>query len=187
MQKETLADQRDQKHVALTPQERAERTILATPLSAGAFAQFGQVLDASGAPDRLINRGRCGLYADRAQLDFRDNLPSVSLLLAEPRDLPYQLNMVERCQSGTQTYIPMNSDPFLVMVAPDAGDRPGRPVAFVSNGKQAVNYTPGTWRSVLTPLVGPDLFARIEPRAETGNSDEYWFEKPYYVTCARVA
>ena len=45
-------------------------TILTEPLTTAAFAAFGDVLDASGAPDKIINQGLCGRYHDRARLDF---------------------------------------------------------------------------------------------------------------------
>ena len=45
------------------------------PLTAEAFAPFGDVLDCAGAPDRLINRGLCGRYHDRARLDAFDLVP----------------------------------------------------------------------------------------------------------------
>ena len=44
--------------------------IKAEPLSAAAFAPFGDVLDATGAPDKIINQGLCGRFHDRARLDF---------------------------------------------------------------------------------------------------------------------
>ncbi len=46
------------------------QTISAQPLIASSFAPFGDVLDCSGAPDKLINAGLCGRYHDRATLDF---------------------------------------------------------------------------------------------------------------------
>ena len=45
-------------------------TIVAEPLSAGAFAPFGDVLETSGDPDKIINQGLCGRYHDRASMDF---------------------------------------------------------------------------------------------------------------------
>jgi len=44
--------------------------VLTEPLSPSAFAPFGDVLDTSGDPDRIINAGLCGRWHDRARLDF---------------------------------------------------------------------------------------------------------------------
>ena len=42
------------------------------PLSDAAFAAFGDVLETSGAPDRIINQGLCGRWHDRARIDVSD-------------------------------------------------------------------------------------------------------------------
>ena len=44
--------------------------ISAKPLTADAFAPYGDVLDVDGDPDKIINQGKCGRYHDRADLDF---------------------------------------------------------------------------------------------------------------------
>ncbi|MEO0944383.1 MAG: ureidoglycolate lyase, partial [Pseudomonadota bacterium] len=36
------------------------------PLTAAAFAPFGDVLECAGAPDKVINQGLCGRFHDRA-------------------------------------------------------------------------------------------------------------------------
>ena len=48
--------------------------IVAAPLTAAAFAPFGQVLETAGPPDRIINRGLCGRWHDLARLDFEIGL-----------------------------------------------------------------------------------------------------------------
>ncbi|HEX9858036.1 MAG TPA: ureidoglycolate lyase, partial [Paracoccaceae bacterium] len=79
------------------------QTIATEPLTAAAFAAFGDVLEASGAPDRMINQGLCGRYHDRARLDFGpDGRACISIFDAEPRALPYRLDMVERHPEGSQ-------------------------------------------------------------------------------------
>ncbi|MDE3027710.1 MAG: ureidoglycolate lyase, partial [Paracoccaceae bacterium] len=91
-------------------------TIRTEPLTAAAFAPFGDVLDTSGLPDRLINQGLCGRYHDRALLDFGpDGRAGISLFNAEPRALPYRLEMVERHPEGSQAFLPMTEHPFLVI------------------------------------------------------------------------
>ena len=60
------------------------QVILIEPLSAEAFAPFGDVIEAEGAADKIINQGLCGRYHDRAQLDFADGRAGLSLFKAEP-------------------------------------------------------------------------------------------------------
>ncbi|MEQ8402541.1 MAG: ureidoglycolate lyase [Roseitalea porphyridii] len=156
-------------------------TIAIEPLTAEAFAPFGDVLAAEGAPDRLINQGLCGRYHDRARLDFVDGRAGISLFHAEPRTLPLSLAMVERHPLGSQAFIPMTQNPFLVVVAPDEQGMPGRPLAFRTAPGQGVNYRRGTWHGVLTPLSEPGLFAVIDRIGEGANLEEHWFETPYRV------
>lgn len=151
------------------------------PMDAALFAPFGDVLDTAGEPDRIINQGLCGRYHDRARLDFGDGRAGVSLFKAEPRTLPLTLEMVERHPDGSQCFVPMSLDPFLVIVAPDDGGRPGTPQAFETAPRQAVNLHRGTWHGVLTPLYAPGLFAVIDRIGEGANLEEHWFETPYTV------
>ncbi len=158
------------------------RTITVQPLEAAAFAPFGDVLDCAGAPDKMINQGLCGRYHDRARLDFGDGRAGISLFKAELRALPYTFDMVERHPDGSQAFLPMSMDPFLVVVAPDAGGIPGTPRAFLTAPGQGVNYHRGTWHGVLTPLSGPGLFAVVDRIGTGSNLEEHWFETPWTVT-----
>lgn len=148
------------------------------PLTAEAFAPYGDVLEARGAPDKLINQGLCGRFHDRARLDFSDGRAGISLFKAEPRALPMRLDMVERHPDSSQAFLPMSQEPFLVVVAPDEGGRPGRPIAFVTEPGQGVNYHRGVWHGVLAPLSAPGLFAVVDRIGEGPNLEEYWFETP---------
>lgn len=151
------------------------------PLTAEAFAPFGDVLDTSGAPDRIINQGLCGRFHDRAALDFADGRAGISLFRAEPRQLPLTLDMVERHPEGSQAFLPMSEAPFLVVVAPDEGGTPGRPRAFLTQAGQGVNYHRGVWHGVLCPLSAPGLFAVVDRIGAGPNLEEHWFTEPYLI------
>lgn len=156
--------------------------IATQPLTAEAFAPFGDVLDATGAPDKVINQGKCGRYHDRARLDFgADGRAGVSIFNAEPRALPYTLDLVERHPDGSQCFVPMSHQPFLVIVAPDSDGVPDTPLAFVTEPGQAINFLPNIWHGVLTPLHAPGLFAVIDRIGATPNLEEYWFKSPFIV------
>ena len=157
------------------------RTIAIMPMMAQAFAPFGDVIDTAGEPDRIINQGLCGRYHDRARLDFGDGRAGVNLFRAEPRALPLTLEMVERHPAGSQCFVPMSMDAFLVVVAPDKDGTPGTPLAFRTEPGQAVNFHRGTWHGVLTPLAAPGLFAVIDRIGAGDNLEEHWFEDPYRV------
>ncbi|KUF10929.1 ureidoglycolate lyase [Pseudoponticoccus marisrubri] len=152
------------------------------PLSEAGFAPFGEVLEAAGDPDKIINQGMCGRFHDRATLDFtQGGRVGISLFRAELRALPYRLEMMERHPLGSQAFLPMSMDGFLVIVAPDAGGRPGQPRAFRSAPGQGINFHRNTWHGVLTPLSGEGLFAVIDRIGEGDNLQEHWFEDPYII------
>lgn len=157
------------------------KTIHAHPLTAEAFAPFGEVLEVSGTPDRLINAGKCGRFHDRAQLDFADARAGISIFKSESFSLPYRLELVERHPEGSQAFICMSNDPFLVVVAPDEDGTPGHPLAFITNGAQGVNIHRNVWHGVLTPLSGPGLFAVVDRIGTTRNLEEYPFPSPFTV------
>ena len=151
------------------------------PLTPAAFTPFGDVLACDGDPDRIINQGMCGRWHDRARLDAGDGRLGLSLFLAAPRTLPYALDMMERHPDGSQAFVPMTDAPFLITVAPDAGGAPGQPVAFLTDGAQAINFHRGTWHGVLTPLAAPGRFAVIDRIGPGANLQEHWFPSPIIV------
>lgn len=157
------------------------QTIQIQPLTDAAFAPFGDVLEVAGDPDRIINQGLCGRWHDRARLDFTDGRAGISLFRSETRALPYRLEMVERHPLGSQAFIPMSHDPFLVIVAPDQGGAPGRPLAFRTAPGQGINIARNMWHGVLTPLHAPGLFAVIDRIGDGVNLEEHWFDSPYDV------
>ncbi|MDF3415399.1 ureidoglycolate lyase [Sulfitobacter sp. M57] len=158
------------------------REIKVEPLSAAAFAPFGDVLDASGAPDKIINAGLCGRHHDRATLDFGpEGRAGISIFNAEARSLPYELTLLERHPEGSQAFLPMTEHPFLVIVAPDEGGSPGAPRAFVTAPHQGINFHRGVWHGVLTPLAAPGLFAVVDRIGNTANLEEVSLAPSYVV------
>ena len=158
-------------------------TVIKTqPLTADAFAPFGDVLEATGKPDKIINNGFCGRYHDRAQLDFgAGGRAGISVFKAEPRALPYKLQLLERHPDGAQAFIPMSLDDYLVTVAEDDNGTPTNIRAFIAGAGQGINYHRNTWHGVLTPLAAPGLFTVVDRIGETPNLEEHLLKTPYMV------
>jgi len=152
------------------------RVIQTQPLTAAAFAPFGDVLEIDGAPDKLINAGLCGRHHDRAKLDFADGRAGLSLFDATPRALPYMLDLMERHPDGSQAFVPMHGNEWLVTVASDDGGVPGTPRAFLVAPGQAVNIHRNVWHGVLTPLHAPGLFAVFDRIGDGANLEEHQIE-----------
>lgn len=156
-----------------------DRTIRPEPLTAAAFAPWGEVLDTQGEPDRIINEGRCGRWHDRARLDA-DRL-GLSLFRSQSVALPYAFSLVERHPRGSQAFLPLSEHPFLVIVAPDEGGVPGRPRAFLTAPGQGINLARSAWHGVLTPLADPGLFAVVDRCGEGPNLEEYRYDADWIV------
>ncbi|MDD9706671.1 ureidoglycolate lyase [Seohaeicola sp. SP36] len=160
-----------------------QTTITARPLTAQDFAPYGDVLEAEGQADKMINQGFCGRWHDRAQLDFGlEGRAGISVFKAEPRSLPYTLDLLERHPDGSQAFIPMSMTDWLVIVAEDDAGQPGRITAFIAAPGQGVNLHRGTWHGVLTPLHAPGLFAVIDRIGATPNLQEFPLEVPRIIT-----
>jgi ureidoglycolate lyase len=156
-------------------------TVYIQPLTSEAFAPFGDLLDISGQPDKIINQGFCERYHDRAGIDFSNGQAGISLFNAKPRTPPYKLDMMERHPLGSQAFIPMAYAPFLIIVAKDKDNSPSQPIAFLSEPGQAINFHRNIWHGVLTPLQGSGLFAVIDRIGPEANLEEVFFETPYLV------
>jgi ureidoglycolate lyase len=56
------------------------RNITTELLTTEAFASFGDILEATGIPDRVINQGRCLRYHDRAKFEYVNGRAGISVL-----------------------------------------------------------------------------------------------------------
>lgn len=152
------------------------------PLTREAFAPFGDVLECAGECDLLINAGRCGRWHDRAQLDFdEEGRAGISMFRSEPVELPLEVGLLERHPKGSQAFIPMTQNPFLVIVAPDQGGTPGPVRAFLTTPGQGINLLRGAWHGVLTPLAAPGLFAVVDRIGPGVNLEEHHLSEPVTV------
>lgn len=153
-------------------------TLRPEPLTAAGFAAFGDVIESSVAY-QLINRGTTRHFDDLAQIDVASGggRPQVSIYRVVPYELPLAIRMLERHPLGSQLLMPLHDEPFLIVVAP-RGERidPGSVKAFVTNGRQGVNYRPGTWHHPVIALRDPSEFLVVDREGPGRNCDEHVFE-----------
>ena len=159
------------------------RTIVAEPLTPEAFAPWGDVLEAGVGASFPINGGMCDRFHDLARMEFTGPgaRAGISIGRARPYALPLEVTLVERHPLGSQAFVPMAADPFLVVVAPDEDGRPGRPRAFLTRPGQGVNYLRGAWHGVLTPLGRTAAFLIVDRLGEGSNLEEHHYPSPWTV------
>ena len=148
------------------------------PLTREAFAPFGDVID---IPDRA---GRS--YYEDALGNLRPAArPSLSVSLkAETADRPLRAEMLERHEFSSQTFVPIDVQRWLIVVAPHAasgGPDLGGVRAFVATGKQGVTYKPNTWHHGLTVLDRPGRFAVFMWRDGSKGDEEFVPVKPFTI------
>lgn len=144
--------------------------IIAQPLTAEAFAPFGDVLAPPTEPGRIyfekgLKNGRAGAR------------PSLAVTHARPlAALPLRATVLERHEFSSQSFMPLDVSRWLVVVAPygaDGGPDPSRAIAFVAGPGQGVTYHMGTWHHGFTALDRPARFAIFMWRDGTSSDEEF--------------
>ena len=157
--------------------------IIAKPLSREAFDPYGEVIEAEGASNYLINNGNCIRYHDLANVEVQG--PNARVLInifrCQPYVFPLRLALVERHPFGSQAFMPLEGRPFLVAVCHDTVDGPGEPEAFVTLPGQGVNYARNIWHAVLTPIGSPQDFLVVDRGGDGSNLEEHLFDTPYEI------
>src|SRR5262245_22401674 len=113
---------------------RMPKEIRTQRLTREAFGPFGDVIEIEGAHSFPINGCMCTRFHDLAKVETTgENARTlVSLLSGKPYELPLTLAMVERHPLGSQAFVPLSANPFLVVVAEDGPNGPGEPLAFLT-------------------------------------------------------
>ncbi|MDT1060344.1 ureidoglycolate lyase [Paracoccus sp. CPCC 101403] len=143
-----------------------------TPISAEAFAPYGELLTPRAAPSRMINAGRCERHHALAQVQRGGGEAIISIFRSEAVSLPYACTLLERHPLGSQAFMPLGVEPWMSIVAPDEGGRPGAPLAFLVPAGMGVNLRAGVWHGVLTPLDHAADFLVVDREGEGVNLEE---------------
>lgn len=159
-------------------------TIATEPLTASAFAPFGQVIEAAPANRITINAGMTERYNDLARIELAgpDARPMISLFRGQPYKLPIAVPFLERHPLGSQAFYPLSNRPFLVTVALDTEGTPGVPRSFMTQPGQGVNLAINTWHAVLTPLDAVSDFLVVDRGGDGDNLEIFNFPEPYLIT-----
>ncbi|HEX2791519.1 MAG TPA: ureidoglycolate lyase [Steroidobacteraceae bacterium] len=147
----------------------------AAPLTAAAFAPFGDVIEIAGRRSGSINEGTCERFDDLAQVDVlaAGGRPLISIFKAVARRLPFHVKVLERHPLSSQAFMPLDGLPFLVVVAEDgATPLSGRIRAYRSSGTQGVNYRRNTWHHALLALERTSHFLVVDRGGAAENCEE---------------
>ena len=148
------------------------------PLTKEAFAGFGQVIETEGSKHFMINNGSTERYHRLAEVELgrADDKAIISIFRANRLEYPLAIKMLERHPQGSQAFVPMQGQRFLIVVAPPAGTPSANEIrAFISNGRQGVNYGMGVWHHPILALEDASDYLIVDRTGEGNNCDEHFF------------
>jgi ureidoglycolate lyase len=146
------------------------------PLTRERFLPFGDVIEASGTKRESMNASRFERFDDLCNVDVSaDGRVCVSVARCRSATkLPYRFDVVERHPLGSQAFVPLAPARFVVVVAPPVESVELADLqAFVTNGRQGVNYRRGTWHMPLIALEAGQEFLVIDRAGDLPNCDEH--------------
>jgi len=160
-----------------------QNTIYTRPLTKEAFEPFGDVIDTEGALGFPINNRKCTRYHDLARVEFTGTnaRPIINIFRSEAFEFPFQLDGVERHPYGSQAFVPLSDNPFLVVVCPDEDGVPGTPEAFITQSRQGINFRSNVWHGTLSPLLEAADFLVVDREGEEKNLEEFLFQSPFHI------
>ncbi len=145
------------------------------PLTRDGFAAYGDVIESAPRASAAMNEARFERVDDLCDVDVGDGRVSISVARCRtPTSLPLRLDMVERHPLGSQAFVPLRPSRMVVVVAP-----PGESVeasdlrAFVSNGRQGINYHRGTWHMPLIAFEAGQEFLVIDRAGGEPNCEQH--------------
>ena len=147
------------------------------PLTRERFAPYGDVIETSRGGADAMNEARFERFDDLCDIDLGDGNVSVSIARCRtPTKLPLRVDMVERHPLGSQAFVPLGTCRMVVVVAP-----PGESVratdlrAFVTNGRQGLNYHRGTWHMPLIAFDAGQEFLVVDRGGDEPNCEQHTF------------
>ena len=148
-------------------------SLVPVPLTRERFAPYGDVIDTSPDVVNAMNDGRFERFDNLCDVDLGDGKVAISVTRCRtPTSLPLRVDKVERHPLGSQAFMPLARSIMVVVVAP-----PGESVsadelrAFVTNGRQGINYHRGTWHMPLIGLEAGQEFLIVDRAAGQSNCE----------------
>lgn len=158
-------------------------TLKAEPLTRERFAPYGDVIETSRDTSDAMNEARFERFDDLCKVDL-DNHGQIAVSIARcrtPTALPLRLDVVERHPLGSQAFVPLSPCKMVIVVAPPEESVDASALrAFVTNGRQGINYRRGTWHMPLISFEAGQEYliidrGGIEPNCDMHTLDDAIF------------
>lgn len=154
----------------------SEKIINVVPqqLTAENFAVYGDVISVSESAEHFaINDGHTMRYHDLAEVDVTEQQGTtlLNIFRSTPLAFPLPIEMMERHPLGSQAFIPMSNQPYVVVVAPSGELDTSKIEVFLASNKQGVNYHKGTWHHFCLALNEVSDFLVVDRGGKGDNCD----------------
>ena len=154
----------------------SEKIINVVPqkLTAENFAVYGDVISVSESAEHFaINDGHTMRYHDLAEVDVTEQQGTtlLNIFRSTPLAFPLPIEMMERHPLGSQAFIPMSNQPYVVVVAPSGELDTSKIEVFLASSKQGVNYHKGTWHHFCLALNEVSDFLVVDRGGKGDNCD----------------
>lgn len=149
------------------------------PLTSEGFAPYGDVVE-SGDAALEMNAESFERFDDLCKVKAHEGRIAISIARCRiATELPHTIEMVERHPHGSQAFVPLTPCRMLVVVAPPGPNVVAADLqAFVSNGKQGINYHRGTWHMPLIAFDAGQEFLIIDRVGDSPNCDMQKLDEP---------
>ncbi len=154
------------------------QTIKIQPLTTENFLPYGEVIACRGNGFFQINDQKTERYHALAEVESDAKVGLSIFKNIQATAIPFEIVMLERHPLGSQAFIPMQGQQFLIVVAPNLdSEKPNlnHIQAFISDGSQGVNYHSGIWHHPLLTLEAPSNFVVVDRIGTGPNCDVYSF------------
>lgn len=149
------------------------------PLTSERFAPFGDVIEGSRDKSTAMNDARFKRFDDLCEVDLAGGDVAISIARCRtPTSMPLRVDMVERHPLGSQAFVPLAPCKMVVVVAP-----PGEAInaedlrAFITNGRQGINYHRGTWHMPLIAFIAGQEFLIVDRGGVDANCEQHMLDE----------
>ena len=153
-------------------------TLHPEPLTRERFMPFGDVIESSLRAADAMNEARFERFDNLCNVNIDGDVSISVARCRTPTGLPLRVDMVERHPLGSQAFVPLSHCRMVVVVAPPGESvEPGDLRAFVTNGRQGINYHRGTWHMPLIAFDAGQEFLIIDRGGSEPNCDQHMLDE----------
>ncbi|MEL6870466.1 MAG: ureidoglycolate lyase [Pseudomonadota bacterium] len=157
------------------------QTLRLQPLTAAAFAPYGDVIEAGSGMQTQINAARFERFSRLASVDVDGDLANLNVSVmrcAKPSTLPLEITLLERHPNGSQAFFPQGDRDYMAVVG-EPGPRPDTRslMAFRCRADQGINMHRGVWHLPLLGFSEGQMFFVVD-NGDDDNCDEVTLDIP---------